>query len=67
MSQRLYEFRVLGRLSDHTLHAFANMDVTEVPAQTVICARNAYDGEVNTTLALIESLGLRLLSIEQVM
>jgi hypothetical protein len=66
MSQRLYEFRVLGRLSDHTLHAFANMDVTEVPAQTVICAR-ADDGEVNTTLALIESLGLRLLSIEQVM
>jgi hypothetical protein len=52
MSQRLYEFRVLGRLSDHTLHAFANMDVTEVPAQTIICRRIADDGEVNTTLAL---------------
>jgi hypothetical protein len=43
------------------------MDVTEVPAQTIICARMTDNGEVNTTLALIESLGLRLLSIEQVM
>ena len=43
------------------------MDVTEVPAQTIICAIMADDGEVRTTLALIESLGLRLLSIDQVM
>jgi hypothetical protein len=67
MSERQYEFRVRGRLSTHTLHAFPGVDVTEVPAQTIICAIMTDDGEVRTTLALIESLGLRLLSIEQVM
>jgi hypothetical protein len=67
MSERRYEFHVRGRLSGHTLRAFAGMDVTEVPAQTIICAIMADDGEVHTTLAVIESLGLPLLSIEQVM
>jgi hypothetical protein len=64
---RQYEFRVLGRLSGHALHAFAGMHVTEVPAETIICASMADDGEVHATLAMIESVGLQLLSMDRVM
>jgi hypothetical protein len=61
-----YEFRVLGRLSGHALHAFVGIDVTEVPDETIICASVADDGEVHATLAMIESLGLQLLSMDRV-
>jgi hypothetical protein len=63
---RTYEFRVVGRLSGHALQAFAGMDVTEVPAKTIMCISMADDGEVHATLALIESLGLQLLSMDRV-
>ena len=66
MSGRRYEFHVLGRLSEQARHAFTGMEVTEVPAETVICASVADDGEVHAVLTMIQSLGLEVVSVERV-
>ena len=66
VSERQYEFRVLGRLSEKTRQAFANMEVTEVPAETIISTTLADDGEIHAVLTLIQSLGLNVISVERV-
>jgi len=66
VSERQYEFRVLGRLSEKTQQAFADMDVTEIPAETIISTRLADDGDIHRVLALIQSLGLNVISVERV-
>ena len=66
MPDRHYEFRVLGRLSEKTRQAFVDMDVTEVPAETIISTTLADDGEIHQVLALIQSLGLNVISVERV-
>jgi len=65
VSERQYEFRVLGRLSEKTREAFTNMEVTEVPAETIISTSLADDGEIHAVLALIQSLGLNVISVER--
>jgi hypothetical protein len=64
--ERQFEFRVLGRLSDQARHAFAGMEIIEVPAETVISATVAHDADVHAVLALIQSLGLQVVSVERV-
>jgi hypothetical protein len=66
VSQRVYEFRVLGRLSETTRQAFADMDVTEIPAETIISTTVADDGEIHVVLALIQSLGLNVIPVGRV-
>ena len=66
VSERQYEFRVLGRVSEKTREAFTNMEVTEVPAETIISTSLADDGEIHAVLALIQSLGLNVISVERV-
>jgi hypothetical protein len=66
VSERQYEFRVLGRLSANARHAFVGMEVTEVPAETVISTGVADDSDIHAVLALIQSLGLQVVSIERV-
>ena len=66
LSERQYEFRVLGRLSEKTREAFTNMEVTEVPAETIISTSLADDGDIHAVLALIQSLGLNVISVERV-
>ena len=66
MSERQYEFRVLGRLSEKTRQAFADMDVTEIPAETIISTSLADDGDIHRVLTLIQSLGLNVISVERV-
>lgn len=66
VSERQYEFRILGRLSEKTRQAFVNMEVTEIPAETIISATLADDGEIHAILALIQSLGLNVISVERV-
>jgi hypothetical protein len=66
VSERQYEFRVLGRLSEKTREAFTNMEVTAVPAETIISTSFADDGEIHAVLALIQSLGLNVISVERV-
>ena len=66
VSERQYEFRVLGRLSEKTRQAFTDMEVTEVPAETIISTRLCDDGDIHRVLALIQSLGLNVISVERV-
>ena len=65
VSERRYEFRVLGRLSEKTRQAFADMEVTEIPAETVISTTVADEGDIHAVLALIQSLGLNVISVER--
>ena len=66
MSDRQYEFRVLGRLSEKTRQAFPDMEVTEIPAETIISTTLADDDQIHAVLALIQSLGLNVISVERV-
>ena len=42
------------------------MDVTEIPAETIISTTFADDGAIHAVLALIQSLGLNVISVERV-
>ena len=65
MPQRRYEFRITGKLSQHTRSAFPGMDVAEVPAETVICGDVNDNRDVQQILTMIQCLGLRLVSIRR--
>lgn len=65
MPARRYEFRVAGRLSEGVRSAFPGMDVTEIPAETVIAGDVNDDGGVQEILTLIQSLGLDVVSVRQ--
>ena len=65
MPDRRYEFRVVGRLSERARCAFPGMDVHEVPAETVITGELADDGGVQDVLALIQALGLEVVSVRR--
>ena len=64
MPGRLYEFRLAGRLSERARGAFAEMDVAEVPAQTVLTGA-VDDAGMDSVLELIQSLGLRMVSLQR--
>jgi hypothetical protein len=64
--EQQYEFRVLGRLSEKTRQVFANMELTEVPAETIISTTVTDDSEIHTVLTLIQSLGLNVISVQRV-
>jgi hypothetical protein len=66
VSERQYEFRVLGRLSEKTRQLLPNTEVTEIPAETIISTTLADDGELHAILTLIQSLGLNVISVERV-
>jgi hypothetical protein len=66
VSERQYEFRVLGRLSETTRQLFPNTEVTEIPAETIISTTLADDAELHDILTLIQSLGLNVISVERV-
>ena len=58
------QVRIAGSLSEHARAAFAGMDVTAVPAETVISGQVDDDG-VQRVLALIQSLGLKIVSVRR--
>jgi hypothetical protein len=64
--ERRYEFRVTGRVSERVRAAFGPMEVREVPAETVISGAVTDDGGVQEVLALIQSLGLEVVSVRRV-
>lgn len=63
---RRYEFRIAGRLSDRVRSAFAGMDAHDVPPQTIIRGEVDDDAQLHDLLRLIQDLGLRLVSIDEV-
>jgi hypothetical protein len=66
MSDRRYEVRVTGRLSQRARDAFAGMDLTEVTAETVISGIIHRDEQLHDMLAVVQSLGLHVVSVQQV-
>ena len=66
MKSRHYEFRVAGRLSEHTRGAFPDMTVLEAPPETIIYGDVIDESHLHGVLALIQNLGLRVVSIYQV-
>jgi hypothetical protein len=61
-----YEVRVKGRLSSRARDAFVGMDVDEVPTETIIAGTVDDAKELSGVLELIQSLGLHVVSVEQV-
>lgn len=66
MSRRRYEFRVAGRLSEHVRGAFPDMTVLDVPPETVIFGEVVDESHMYGVLALIQDLGLQVVSVNQV-
>jgi hypothetical protein len=66
MPDRRYEVRVTGRLSQRAWDAFAGMDVAEVTLETVISGLMHQDEQLHELLAMVQSLGLHVVSVEQV-
>jgi hypothetical protein len=64
MPRRRYEFRIAGSLSERARAAFPGMDVTAVPAETVISGQVDDDG-VQQVLTMIQSLGLKIVSLHR--
>jgi hypothetical protein len=64
MSDGRYAFRVSGRLSEQARDVFTAMDVVEVPAETVITG-SLDDEKVHEVLALIQALGLQVVSVQR--
>jgi hypothetical protein len=66
MPDRRYEVRVTGRLSQRARCAFAGMEVEEVTAESVISGLVHEDEQLHELLAVIQSLGLHVVSVQQV-
>jgi hypothetical protein len=66
MPDRRYEIRVTGRISQRVRDAFIGLDVSEVPAETVISGLVHEDEELHEILAVVQSLGLHVMSVQQV-
>lgn len=63
---RRYEFRVAGLLSDRTRDAFPDMTVVDAPPDTVIVGAVIDDAHLHGVLAVIQDLGLRVVSVHEV-
>jgi hypothetical protein len=66
MPDRRYEVRVAGRLSQRARDALADTDVAEVTAETVISGVVQRDEQLHDFLAVVQSLGLHVVSVQQV-
>ena len=66
MPGRRYEVRVVGRLSQRARDALADTEVSEVTAETVISGVVQRDEQLHDLLAMVQSLGLQVVSVQQV-
>jgi hypothetical protein len=66
MPRYRYEIRIAGRLSSRARGAFVDMDVHVAPPETVIADTVDDDVDLQKLLALIQSLGLSIVSVDQV-
>ena len=60
-----YEVRVNGRLSERARGAFPAMDVTSVPAQTIVVGEIAVPSNLGDLLALCMAMGLEVVSLRR--
>ncbi|MGQ0577091.1 MAG: hypothetical protein ACT4RN_23245 [Pseudonocardia sp.] len=66
MARRRFEFRVAGQPSEHTRAAFPDMTVVESAPETIILGEVEDDSHLHGVLALIQDLGLRVVSMHEV-
>jgi hypothetical protein len=60
-----YEVRVNGRLSERARSAFCAMDVTPVPAQTIVFGSMPEATDLADLLALCGAMGLEVVSVRR--
>ena len=60
-----YEVRVNGRLSERARSAFCAMDVTPVPAQSILFGELAEPSDLGKLLALCMAMGLEVVSLRR--
>jgi len=65
MASTRYEVRVNGRLSERARRAFCAMDVTLVPAQTVVFGNLPEATGLADLLALCRAMGLEVVSVRR--
>lgn len=61
-----YEFRVAGLLSERARAAFPDMSVSHAPPETIILGDVEDESHLHGVLAMIQNLGLRVVSVHQV-
>jgi hypothetical protein len=66
MATNRYEFRVAGRLSDWVKNAFDDMEVVDSPAETIIRGAVADEAHLHDILALLRTMGLRVVAMNEV-
>lgn len=66
MQVRQYEFRVAGLLSQRSRDAFPEMTVVDAPPETIIRGEVVDESQLHGVLSLIQSLGLRVVSLHEV-
>lgn len=66
MASRRIEFRVAGLVSERTRGAFPDMTVVDAPPETIILGTVVDDSQLHGVLALIQDLGLRVVSVNEV-
>jgi hypothetical protein len=66
MPDRRYEVRVTGRVSQRARDAVTDMNDAEVTAETVISGLVHRDEQLHELLAEVQSLGLHVVSVQQV-
>ncbi|MEN3299207.1 hypothetical protein [Pseudonocardia sp.] len=66
MGTRRYEFRVDGRLSEEARDAFADMQISEAPVQTVIDGEVLDEAHLRGIIAQFQTLGITLVSVHPV-
>jgi hypothetical protein len=60
-----YEFRVAGLVSQRSRGAFPDMVVVDAPPETIIVGDVEDESHLHGVLALIQSLGLRVVSLHE--
>ncbi len=65
MTSARYEVRVNGHLSERARSAFCAMDVTTVPAQTIVFGELADQSDLRDLLALCSAMGLEVVSLQR--
>jgi hypothetical protein len=66
MTNRRFEFRVSGTLSDRARREFYGLSVAEAPPETIIFGDVVDESHLHGILALVRSLDLHLISMHEV-
>lgn len=65
-SAHRYEFRIAGKLSERAQSAFDDMQVVDAPPETIIRGEIVDESHLHGVLALLRTLGLHVVSMNQV-